>query len=334
VNRQNCEKNGVRLNPYHPHAVNRAAEYEGRCYVQIFCGAVGVFDGGLQDLSDPYALVHHENFPERNHEGFFWLNINDFALYFDTVFECRLVASGDVALDGAPPPRLPMHIEANFTHQRDPGHYGREGHTFAEQPMCRYFYESVWANTSKVNMKNPPEMTITIPEHEVPCEIIVCCEQSDERLMQTGSERGQHTAILLKVYEALESADGRGQRSYSTVLVCKSNWIPIRDAMVSFKATKGGEFKVMGELAGRSQCNRLIMRGYASKPGVTFHVDPAMMRHNLQNPDEPPRAMKWSLVGCIPVNKLVNLNEPEPFDESQDGLPKQDDDEKQGCSVM
>lgn len=46
-------------------------------------------------------------------QGFFWINIYDFHLYFKTVFECRLVQSGNVALEGMPPPRLPGQI--NFT---------------------------------------------------------------------------------------------------------------------------------------------------------------------------------------------------------------------------
>ncbi|CAE7269073.1 ADL1 [Symbiodinium necroappetens] len=101
-----CELQGVRLNPYYPYAVNRAVQWEGGLYLQLFCGGPGVYDGGLQDITVPYTLSRNEKYPERREDGFFWLNAEDFHEYFGTIFECRLVNSGDVSLPEMPPPRF------------------------------------------------------------------------------------------------------------------------------------------------------------------------------------------------------------------------------------
>ncbi|CAE7247419.1 ade6 [Symbiodinium natans] len=101
-----CELQGVRLNPYYPYAVNRAVHWEGGLYLQLFCGGPGVYDGGLQDITVPYNLSRSEKYPERREDGFFWLNAEDFHEYFGTIFECRLVNSGDVSLTDMPPPRF------------------------------------------------------------------------------------------------------------------------------------------------------------------------------------------------------------------------------------
>ncbi|CAE7209378.1 ade6 [Symbiodinium sp. CCMP2592] len=101
-----CELQGVRLNPYYPYAVNRAVHWEGGLYLQLFCGGPGVYDGGLQDITVPYTLSRNEKYPEKREDGFFWLNAEDFHEYFGTIFECRLVNSGDVSLPDMPPPRF------------------------------------------------------------------------------------------------------------------------------------------------------------------------------------------------------------------------------------
>lgn len=107
VNEPMCDGNGVALNPYYPNVVNRAVVWEGRTYVQMFCGAPGIFDGGLQDSSVPWSLINSEEFPERPMQGYFWISAQDFHAYYDTIFECRLVNSGDVSIQNMPPPRLP-----------------------------------------------------------------------------------------------------------------------------------------------------------------------------------------------------------------------------------
>lgn len=67
----------ARLNPYYPYAVNRAVQWEGGLYFQVFCGGPGVHDGGLEDITVPYTLSHGDTYPEKREDGFFWLNAED-----------------------------------------------------------------------------------------------------------------------------------------------------------------------------------------------------------------------------------------------------------------
>merc|ERR1719253_2273609 len=97
------------LNPYYPYTVNRAVAWEGRLFVQIFCGAPLCFDGSLEFLVIPYSLTHCPDYPETADQGFFWCDINDFHLYFDTIIECHLTNTPYAAIPGMPPSRLPLH---------------------------------------------------------------------------------------------------------------------------------------------------------------------------------------------------------------------------------
>ncbi len=97
-----------------PYTLNRVAEWEGQCFVQVHCGAPWLADGGLSDgvpwtlsanssststsatsstssssSSPPNPFAH-----ETREDGFFWIGIHDFWQYFDTVHEVRLVNSG------------------------------------------------------------------------------------------------------------------------------------------------------------------------------------------------------------------------------------------------
>lgn len=335
VNRGACERNGVRLNPYFPHAVNRAAEYDGRCYVQVFCGAPGVHDGGLQDLSVPYALLHHESYPETNAEGFFWLHINDFHLYFDQIFECRLTNSGDVALEGMPPPRIPLY-PVDIPQEAKPA-AGKapepsDAPKFIKPKAYSSWFEWVYRFSDDCRARNCPEFQINVPEYEVPCEVVCCLEQVDYRLQQTGPEREEYPAFLLKCYEEVE-----GYNFYSRDLVAKSGWLPIRDAMLAFKASKGNKFLVVAELLPAAVAKRLIFRCYATRRIQAFATVKRKGGHTLAEPVEPPRGMKWSLVGCVPPERMVSATAPEPFDPDCDRLPTPEDDSelhKAGCVTM
>jgi hypothetical protein len=112
VNQPACTLYGVKLNPYYSYSVNRAVPWEGRLYVQLFCGAPTCYDGGLQDISVPYSLSRNPDFPETEGEGFFWCDVNDFHLYFDTIFECHLVNTPPSAIPGMPPSRIPPPMSA------------------------------------------------------------------------------------------------------------------------------------------------------------------------------------------------------------------------------
>lgn len=324
----NCDLHGVRLNPYYPLCVNRATSWAGRPYIQCFCGAPGIFDGGLQDLAVPYGLLHCEDFPEKLADGFFWVTASDFHEYIETIFECRLVNSGDVSIVGMPEPRLPPSMPA----------FGRAA------PCSPVWHEHVYANPGEVTVWNPPEFTVRIPEHCVPCDIIASVEQIDPRMLMTDPTRPEPVAFICKVYEASEWK----HNAYSTELVCKSNWLHVRDAMVAFTVNTGGEFKVMAEPYGRnSVCDRMVFRCYASRPGVMVTAATSAMRHELVEADQPTKATKLTLVGSMQRDEL-QMDRPQKIIEEFDSLRRPEFDvapsvenlkemlwgEAEDCSIM
>eukprot|EP00931_Biecheleriopsis_adriatica_P024079 TRINITY_DN15091_c0_g1_i1.p1 TRINITY_DN15091_c0_g1~~TRINITY_DN15091_c0_g1_i1.p1 ORF type:complete len:568 (-),score=88.89 TRINITY_DN15091_c0_g1_i1:11-1714(-) len=307
VNADQCARKGIHLNPFACHAINRAASYDGRGYVQVFCAdATGVHDGGLSDLTVPTALVNE--YPERSWEGFFWLCIEDFHAYFDTIFECRLTSSPDVGIIGMPPPRLP---NASF---QGPG---------APPPL---YFETIFANPGRVSERRPPEIGIATPN--TPCEVIVTVQQTDSRITQVGDDRSSYVPILLKVYEDL----GYGGEVFSDELVCKSNWIATRDSMVAFKTTRGGAFKVMVEMPRDASCDRLIIRCYSSLMNTDFHVTGAMRAHQLAARQGPANATRATFVGTVDRSRITRPTMPEPLVEDLDALRRRQ--KESSCSIM
>lgn len=64
--------------------MNRAVQWEGGLYYQVFCGGPGVHDGGLEDITVPYSLSHCEKFPEKREDGFFWLSAEDMGVKMES----------------------------------------------------------------------------------------------------------------------------------------------------------------------------------------------------------------------------------------------------------
>mmetsp|Transcript_158587 Transcript_158587/g.508774 ORF Transcript_158587/g.508774 Transcript_158587/m.508774 type:complete len:1445 (+) Transcript_158587:179-4513(+) len=367
-----CIRNGVGLNPFAHYAVNRAAHHDGECYVQVFCSSPdGTFSGGLDDnIIIPHHLLRI--YPEKAEDGFFWLNIADFHYYFETIFECRLVNSPDVGLPGMPPSRLPgarppaMGVvprdkdvklppslsrfgQQETAHSWPPHAEAAEPHVPRSSPEMRgvglggidpcykglplleepwdekpLFYEHVFANAGMVTEHRPPEFTVVMPN--LPCEIVACVEQTSTRITQVGPTRPRHTAVLLKVYEELE------HNIYSADLVCKSNWMNVRNSMVAFKSNRGGTFRIMAEMQEGARCERLIFRCYSSVPGVTVTAAAGMQRHLLAEPQGPAAASKWSLVGCVRPERLPRGDLPLPVEEDLDTLRRLEHERQ--CSVM
>jgi hypothetical protein len=360
-NEDMCEIHGVALNPYYPNVVNRVAEFEGRLYVQMFSGAPGVFDGGLQDEGVPWALVTCDKYPEnlRPGQGFYWITAHDFREYFGTVFECRLPNSGDVALQGMPPPRLPgvlagmsgmMHgmpgmMPGMIPPGIPPGSPGNPMPAVTEDgyPVMHWF-ETIWANPGGINSHNAPEFTIPVPHQACPCEVLVSVDQVDLRGEQLTAEREPYAPILIKVYE---QSDSRGYYSptqgsfMSKWIPIKSNWIPIRNSMVGFCCLRGGEYKIVAEFPDRkARANRMIFRCYANKPNVVNNATAAksLQSHLLVEPMGPPKAMKWTFVGFIRPEayqrREIHLREPEPFDLNRDSMRKAEFDVNDGVSEL
>lgn len=309
VNAEQAAKRGVHLNPFACHSVNRVVSEEGHGFVQVFCACeTGVYDGGLSDLTVPPALLR--KYPERSSKGFFWLCIEDFHQYFDTIFECRLTNCPDIGLPLMPVPRLP-----NALHPAVP-----------QQPM---FFETIFANPGVVTERSPPEISVRTPD--LPCEVVVTVQQMDSRITQVGPDRKPYVPILMKVYESLDDS-GAQLDLFSAEMTCKSNWLPIRDSMVAFSSAKGGYFKIMVEMPKHARCDKLIVRCYSSVQSVDFHVNPSYSRHHLGIPQGPPRASRASLVGTVDRSRLALPGVPEPLDEDLDAVKRRHKDRQ--CAVM
>uniref|UniRef100_A0A7S0FYE2 Calpain catalytic domain-containing protein n=1 Tax=Pyrodinium bahamense TaxID=73915 RepID=A0A7S0FYE2_9DINO len=332
----NCELHGVRLNPYYPNIVNRAVTWEGRLFVQLFSGAPGVYDGGLQDISVPYSLVHAPEYPETTAEGFFWITAQDFHEYFDTIFECRLVNSGDVSICSMPPPRMQASMPVA------PGMVPGMGMPMPGSGLMRMpgpplgpWFEWVYANPGEITRHNEPEFSVRVPERDVPCDIICSVEQIDPRMLMTTSERRRPPELLVKVYENVESSGRNRGGFYSKNLVCRSNWLPVRDAVVAFSVIEGCEFKILAEVPTLdTKVDRLIFRCYSSRPNVTVSAGTGLMKHALVEPNGPPRGQKRTLVGVAPPNKWGQDDVPMPLDEEHDSLRKPEFDMAIGWSEL
>jgi len=365
-NEEICDLYGVRLNPYYPNVVNRAVQWEGGLYIQIFCGAPGVFDGGLQDITVPYSLMHCEDYPETTADGFFWVNHNDFSQYFKEIFECRLVNSGDVAIPNMPQPRFETirppptgvgmpagmfsaQATAGFMQQGlGPGSqqalgmpglntFENLGTGFLQRGVQHLapdgtplpWYEWIYANPGDIMRTNEPEFTISVPEHDCPCEVVCSVEQVDLRLQLKEPTRPEAAPILCKVYERVA-----GENYFSSQMVCRSNWIPVRDSMVAFSVNRGGEFKITAELPdGKTHVNKMVFRCYATRPHVMVSASAMSRKHMLVDTKELPGASRLSLVGLMePDGK--DKDAPIHLDWEHDGLRKPEFDIEPGLTSM
>jgi len=324
----------------------------------------------------PWSLIHCKDYPETSAQGFFWITAQDFHAYFDTIFECRLVNSGDVSIKGMPSPRspgmLPPLLPGMMMGMMPPmgpgpggGVMGGPGQKHlkisseeARVPAMPWF-EWMHANPGEITHHNQPEFTILVPQNGGPCEVICCVEQMDPRMSQTKAMRAAPIPLLVKVYE---NVDGQGQ-CFSKDLVCKSNWIPVRDSMVAFSACRGGQFKVVVELPNdvldaKSSCgqdvakvDRMIFRCYSQHPNLVVSAGTASFRHMLVSTPQwhTPSGMRWTFVGAIKPSRYQNgeiaVNEPEPLDRQHDSLRKAEFDQastlvelaadvKEDCTLM
>jgi len=274
----------------------------------------------------------------------------DFHEYFDTIFECRLVNSGDVSIPGMPPPRMPppmppagelSPIAGMASMLPGPPPMGPPGmagmppvdfmgrplpptpsgigyqHVHADGTQVGWF-EWVFANPGIVSSRNEPEFTVRVPDRLCPCEIVASVEQLDPRMLMRTPDRASPAAILVKVYEHVE-----GRNYYSKDLVCKSNWMPLRDTMVAFTVLRGGEFKLVAEFPNHMvKVNRMIFRCYTSQPNVTVTASAASVNHMLVIPPGPPKAQKVTFVGCVRPDRLDHKDQPQYLDEEHDCLRK------------
>lgn len=191
------------------------------------------------------------------------------------------------------------------------------------------FYERVYANSGVIAPRDgAPTFTVSVPSAASPVEIVACLSQVDNRISQKGPDRDAYHPILLKVYELI-SGD-----TFSCEMVCKSNWLPVRDSMVAFKCKRGGSYKVVAEFAdSREEVNGLIFRCYSSMPNVEVSATSEKKMHRIVEPSGPPRAIKWSFVGCVDPSRVSDPNAPEPYDKGSEWLRRLPGDAN-ACSVM
>lgn len=348
VNQAACDMYGVRLNPYYSYSVNRAMPWEGRLFVQVFCGAPTVYDGGLQDISVPYSLQQCPDFPETEGDGFFWCDINDFHLYFDTIIECHLTNTPECAISGMPEPRLPPQMThkgfaERLVTQRDEAKAAGYQH-ISEEGEVIPFFEAVLACKGNPNVPgdqltkhDAPEFHLEVPDQ---CEVYISFDQADRRFGMTSSEEPKPPAnILLKVYERLDG------NLYSNPNICRSNWMPINHSMAAFRCKKGGTFLVTVEFPtnGKESTAGGIFRCYCSQPGcVVTGFKAGQQRHKLVSPEQSRiTAEKISPVGSVNPKYLENPDEPTPLDPYEDGLRRSEQDTKhawndlkEDCTVM
>lgn len=338
-----CDMHGVHLNPYYPNVVNRAVSYEGRCYIQVFCGAPGVYDGGLCDSAVPWSLINSKEYPERAGDGFFWCTAEDFHCFFDTIIECRLVNSGDVSILGMPPPRMQGYLGG-----------GMLGIPGAMPPMMPGM-PPMMPGMPPMMPGMPPPMGFApmggpvLPGMMMPGAMPGLLESRlapdgsplmwYEWVHACGDEVTRHNEpeftirvpddiCPVEIVASIEQGDTRmtmkspqrkspeailakvyegagSPNCFSSVLVCKSSWTRTRDSMVAFCCRRGGEYKVVAEFPTKqSQVHRMIFRCYSSKPGVVVSAGVATTRHLLVETMEPPKAYKFTLSGCASGEQL------------------------------
>jgi len=355
VHYHNCIKRGIGMDHFYAHVVNRCEVYETGLYVQVYTPSPRGVAGDFHDFSVPDGLWR-EKFPEQRKDGFYWMDITDFHHIFDTIFECRLVNSPDVGLPGMPFPRLPtakmqvsdmvfsdsIHAPRPFATvpggQIPPGMPGMRPPGSMVPPMTfpggmmpgagppgmmggapagpidpgqPVFFEFIYANQGIITEHCPPEFTVRLPE--VPCEVVACLEQTDHRIVQVKPTRKPYAAVLLKVYENVRDD------YYSRKMVCKSNWMHIRDSMIAFKSNRGGNFKVIAEIKEDVVIDSAIFRCYISAP-ASVNCSISNQAHRLVEPEEPPKGLKWSFVGVVRPERLPHRDQPEPLDTDPDEL--------------
>jgi hypothetical protein len=223
------------------------------------------------------------------------MNINDFHAYFESVYECRLVNSGDVQLPGMPPPRMGGRISDKMS----------APHENVREP----WYEYIFAFPTVIRRNSLPEIDITVETHACPCEVICILSQTDNRQNMDEPGRRRQEAVLLKVYEKY---DASRRKLYCVPMICKSEWKYSRDSMVAFKATQPGKYTIVAEMPKIGQCDRLIFRCYSSK----LMVEPAVRRADrpgtlIEPPDQRyPGALKWTFVGCTQPENMKSRDSP------------------------
>ncbi|OLQ02963.1 Phosphoribosylaminoimidazole carboxylase, chloroplastic [Symbiodinium microadriaticum] len=201
-------------------------------------------------------------------------------------------------------------------------HVGTDG-----QPLA--WYEWVFANPGEIVRNNEPEFVVTVPQHAVPCEIVCSIEQFDPRMLMKSPGRPQAVPILCKVYEKVNI-----ENTYSDHLVSRSNWIPVRDAMVAFTVTRGGEYLIVAELpSGTSRVERMIFRCYASQPHVMVAAHKMSRKHRLVESRALPGASRLSLVGLMQPDGL-DKDQPVQIDWEYDAMRKPEFDLETGWSAL
>lgn len=316
----NCASKGTRVDPCSPHAVHRAALYEGHCYVLVYSpGGVA----GLDQSKIPYELTRM--YPERPQDGFHWCTMYTFQRCFDTIIECRLTNSPDVGIAHMPPPRLPKALGLfplpggaypglGYVNDAPPDPEPEAPYGVQRRPN---YFEFVHANAGMIYGRHPPEFTVRVPPHSHMggCEVIACLQQDDTRIRQVGPERPEPVPILLKVYEQV----GRGRLNDREV--CRSNWLPVRDSMVAFRAPRGGVFKIVTRFADSElSVERLIFRCYVSAPGAMVSAGFSRGHARKLVRAGEPSAWKWSFVGCPRPERLANPDGPDVLDDDLDTL--------------
>lgn len=234
---------------------------------------------------------------------------------------------------GMPPANMPPPVPVPITPDAGAQHTSYDGIQLS-------WFEWIFANEGQVTIHNEPEFSVRVPDNVVPCDIVASIEQIDPRSRMGNPIREKPVAILVKVYENVDFGN-----CYSRDMICRSNWIAVRDSMVAFTATSGAEFKILAEFPDKDVCiDRMVFRCYASRPSVMVTAATASFRHMLVEPTEPPKAKRFTFVGTGKIDPRF-ADRPEELEDEFDSLRKPEfdidpgiksliDDAQKECIVM
>ncbi|CEL98114.1 unnamed protein product [Vitrella brassicaformis CCMP3155] len=129
-------------------------------------------------------------------------------------------------------------------------------------PSKAIYSSTLMAFQGEVTQGACPEFRINV--EKVPCQVVLVVSQVDQRM--ANHKRSKQASMLVRLYERV------GPDTWS--LICKSNWMPLRDSAVAFEAKRVGEYMALCTLPvnrfyGVTRVHRLILRVYSTEKSIS-----------------------------------------------------------------
>ncbi|CAE8646030.1 unnamed protein product, partial [Polarella glacialis] len=225
------------------------------------------------------------------HDGFVWLQINDFTTLFDTIYECRLMNS-----DLGPPQLTGIPYSPGWVHGAP-------------------WFEEMWAFQGDVYTETAPSFLFEIKD--APNEITMEVSQTDLRYGDAHADheygRPMQAPLLLRFYQCSPEVSDRG--GGEIYMVHLSAWGHTRDASLGVKVMRPGKYLAQVSIPAKYVCHRMIFRTYSTLP---LAIKPITQHRSwiAVNPAMPLNAMPFSLCGFQRIDALSEKL-PQMFDEAQ-----------------